>query len=89
MNNNKALSFLSSIVFGFGFFAINSSVYAGDGASLFAQHCARCHQSASRIKTAPLQIAELLNGKTIRQHRFNLDETTVRAIVDYITQQKS
>ncbi|MDR9435792.1 MAG: cytochrome c [Thiohalophilus sp.] len=89
MNNNKTLSFLSSIVFGFGFFAINGSVHASDGASLFTQHCAQCHQSASRIKTAPEQIAKLLDGKTIRQHRFSLDEATVRAIVNHIKQQKS
>ncbi|MDZ7804263.1 cytochrome c [Thiohalophilus sp.] len=89
MNNNKALSFFSGIVFGVGFFTINGSVHASDGAGLFQQHCAQCHRSASRIKSAPEQIAELLNGKTIRQHRFNLDEATVRVIVEYIKQQKS
>lgn len=89
MHNNKTLSFFSSIVFGFGFFAITSSVQASDGASLFAQHCVRCHQSASTIKSTPEKITELLNGKTIRQHRFSLDKAAVRAIVDYIKQQKS
>lgn len=89
MNNNKTLSFFSSMIFGIGFFAINSSVYASDGADLFQQHCVRCHQSASRIKAAPKQVKELLNGNTIRQHRFNLDEPTVQAIVDHIAQQKS
>ncbi len=89
MHNYKTLSFFSSIVIGVGFFAINASVHASDGADLFQQHCAQCHQSASRIQSAPEQIVELLDGKTIRQHRFSLNESTVRAIVDYITQQKS
>ncbi|MFP3873600.1 MAG: c-type cytochrome [Thiohalophilus sp.] len=89
MHNNKTLSFFPGIVLGFGFFAINTPVHASDGAGLFQQHCARCHQSAGKIRSTPEKIMELLNEKTIRQHRFSLDEATVQAIVDHIKQQQS
>jgi mono/diheme cytochrome c family protein len=68
---------------------ISSTANSADGDKLFQQYCARCHQTATAIKTMPDEIVNVFTSGAIRQHRFNLNDDTLEAIVSYIKQVNS
>ena len=89
MQNNKALTICSAIALCITTSCFSLPVKATDGASLFKQHCSRCHQSVTRFKTPAAQIPATLKSGNIRQHRFSLDTETIQLIAKYIEEQNS
>ncbi|MGD8783210.1 MAG: hypothetical protein PVF28_05030 [Thioalkalispiraceae bacterium] len=87
MRKNNTLVFLSLLLISNGIMGLSLPANASDGAKLFQQQCSRCHQSADRIKTPPDQVGAKMRSGGIRQHRFNLDDTSLDSIVEYLKQQ--
>lgn len=55
------------------------------GARVYDSRCVYCHDAdSSRLRTAPAEVADLLRSGRIRAHRFPLEETDLRALVEYL-----
>jgi mono/diheme cytochrome c family protein len=89
MYNNKILAVYSTTILTTLLLLISFTANSAEGDKLFQQYCARCHQTATAIKTTPDVIVNVFTSGTIRQHRFNLDDDTLEAIVSYIKQVNS
>lgn len=89
MYKNKILHVYSTTFLTMLLMLISSTANGTEGDKLFQQYCARCHQTAAAIKTAPDKIVNVLTSGAIRQHRFNLNDDTLEAIVSYIKQVNS
>jgi len=88
MYRNKPVSTLLTPLFCLGFMVTSPSVTASEGERQFQQHCSRCHQSPRQLETPADQIFNMLKSGSIRLHRFELDDETIRHIVAYISEQQ-
>ena len=89
MYKNKSLHVYSTTILTTLLLLISFTANSAEGDKLFQQYCARCHQTATAIKTSPDEIMPLLKSGTIRPHRFSIDDDTLEAIVSYIKQVNS
>ncbi len=55
------------------------------GAAVYDSRCVYCHSAdAGALRTGPDQVPTLLRSGNISAHRFELDDTEMRALVDYL-----
>lgn len=56
------------------------------GKTVYDTTCAGCHRSnPAAFKTPPNEVTEVLKSGKIRYHHFNLTDSEIKALVDYLT----